>query len=280
MTQQTIDRLKTGSLPIRPHNAKPSAAWSSAGAAYDEVSRGISDGIEHCVERLAPRKGERILDVATGTGWTARRIAERGADVTGVDFAPDVVAAARDLAADRNLEVEFEHGDAENLPYGNGDFDAVVSTFGVMFVQRPEDAARELARVCRPGGRLALAVWTSDGNVFEKFKVMKPYMPVPDGTPPPSPFEWGRADRIRELLGNDFDLTIEPGTSFYREPSGLAAWETFSLGYGPLRALARSLDADTRAKLKADFVAFHDGFATELGICVPRDYLVVLGRRR
>lgn len=279
MTHRTIEQLKTDSLPIRPHNAVPSAAWSSAGEAYDEVSRGISDAIEHCVERLAPRKGERILDVATGTGWTARRIADRGADVTGVDFAPDVLAAARDLAADRNFEIEFEDGDAEALPYGRGEFDAVISTFGVMFVQRPEDAARELARVCRSGGRLALAAWTPDGNVAEKFKVIKAYMPAPDGPPPPSPFEWGNPHRATELLGGDFDLTFETGTSFYREPSGLAAWRTFSTGYGPLRMLAAKLDAGKRAQLKRDFIAFHDGFPADLGICVPRDYLVIRGVR-
>lgn len=265
---------------IRPHNAAPSAAWSSAGRAYDEVSRGIADAIEHCIERLGPQPSERVLDVATGTGWTARRLAESGVSVTAVDFAPDVVAAAEELAEARNLDITFETGDAEDLPYGDGSFDAVISTFGVMFVQRPEDAARELARVCRKGGRLALATWTADGNVFEMFKVMKAYLPKSTGTPPPSPFEWGKPERIGELLGDDFDLTFEKGKSFYREPNGLAAWETFSTGYGPLRTLAGKLDEATREQLKQEFVAFHDGFATELGICVPRDYWVVTGERR
>jgi SAM-dependent methyltransferase len=280
MTQQLAKQYPAETTAARPHNAGPSATWSSAGRDYDEISRGIADAIEHAVERLAPRPGERILDVATGTGWTARRIAERNLDVTGVDFAPAVVAAARDLAQARNLDIAFEEGDAEALPYADAAFDAVISTFGVMFAQRPEDAARELARVCRKGGRLALATWTTDGNVFEMFKVMKAFMPQPAGNPPPSPFEWGNPARVSALLGDAFDLTFEKGMSFYREPDGLAAWETFSTGYGPLRMLAGKLDADARAKLKQAFIAFHDGFATELGICVPRTYWVVVGRRR
>jgi SAM-dependent methyltransferase len=278
-TLQSAQHRRIETAPFLPHNAGPSATWSSAGRAYDEISRGIADAIEHAVERLAPRPGERILDVATGTGWTARRLAERGLDVTGVDFAPDVVAAARDFARARTLDIAFEDGDAEALPYADAAFDAVISTFGVMFVQRPEDAARELARVCRKGGRLALATWTTDGNVFEMFKVMKAFMPKPAGSPP-SPFEWGNSERVSALLGGAFDLTFEKGTSFYREPNGEAAWNTFSTGYGPLRTLAGKLDAAERAKLKANFIAFHDGFATELGICVPRTYWVVLGTRR
>jgi SAM-dependent methyltransferase len=179
----------------------------------------------------------------------------------------------------RGLDIEFREGDAEALPFDDGAFDAVLSTFGVMFVQRPEDAAAELARVCRPGGRLALATWTPDGNVFEMFKVIKGYMPPPDGTPPTSPFEWGRPQRVRELLSNAFNLSFENGTSYYREPDGKAAWQTFSEGYGPVRALAAKLDPHQRARFEEEFTAFHEGFADELGITVPREYWVVHGVR-
>lgn len=265
---------------IRPHNAGPSAAWSSGGAAYDEVSRGILDAIEHAIDRLEPSKGMRILDLATGTGWAARRLAERGFDVTGADFAPDMLAAARELAAARGLEIPFREEDAEALSFDDGVFDSVISTFGVMFTQRPEDAAAELARVVRPGGRLVLAVWTPDGNVFEMFRVIKGYMPPPEGEPPPSPFDWGRPERLRDLFADAFDLRLEHGTSYYREPDARAAWRTFSEGYGPVRALAGKLDAERRAQFEADFVAFHEQFADELGITVPRDYWIVRGTRR
>jgi hypothetical protein len=112
------------------------------------------------------------------------------------------------------------------------------------------------------------------------FLVMKPYMAPPPTPAPPSPFEWGKTERIRELLGDDFDLKFENGVSYYREPSGEAAWKTFSTGYGPTKTLAATLDQERRGELRRDFIAFHDGFPTDLGICVPREYWVTLGIRR
>lgn len=270
----------TTTTAIQPHNAKPAAVWSSGGANYDQISRGIADSIEHCVLRLDPKPGERILDLATGTGWTSRLVARRGANVTGVDIAADLLAGARERAKAEGLNIEYHIGDAEQLPFAAGEFDGVVSTCGVMFSSRPESAAAEIARVTRTGGRVALTTWLPDSNLFKMFLVMKPYMPPPSDPAPPSPFAWGKPERVRELLGDAFDLRFEQGTSFYREPSGEAAWNTFSTSYGPTKALAANLDGDRRAALKRDFIAFHDGFPTELGICVPREYLLTVGVRR
>ena len=265
---------------IQPHNAKPASVWSSGGDGYNQISRGIADSIEHCVLRLDPRPGERVLDLATGTGWTSRLVARRGASVVGVDIAADLIAAARERAGAERLAVDYRVGDAENLPFADGEFDAVVSTCGVMFATRPEAAASEIARVTRKGGRVALTTWLSDSNLFKMFMVMKPYMAPPPNPAPPSPFEWGKQERVRELLGNSFDLRFEKGTSYYREPSGEAAWDTFSNSYGPTKALAASLSEDRRADLRRDFIGFHDGFPTELRICVPREYLLTIGTRR
>jgi SAM-dependent methyltransferase len=265
---------------IQPHNERPATVWSTGGAAYDQISRGIADSIEHCVLRLDPKPGERILDLATGTGWTSRAVARRGAEVTGADIAADLIAAARERAKAEGLSIDYRTGDAERLPFADGEFDAVVSTCGIMFASRPEAAAAEVARVVRKGGRVAITTWLPDSNLFKMFMVMKPYMPAPPNPAPPSPFEWGKAERVRELLGSAFDLRFERGTSFYREPSGEAAWNTFSTGYGPTKALAGSLDEARRADLRRDFIAFHDGFPTELGICVPREYLLSVGVRR
>lgn len=265
---------------IEQHNERPAAVWGSGGRHYDTVSRGIADSIEHCVMRLNPRAGERVLDLATGTGWTSRRVAERGAVVTGVDIAEDLLAAARDNAKAANLPIDYQRGDAEKLPFDDGSFDAVISTCGVMFASRPQAAARELARVCRPGGRIALTTWLQDGNLFKMFQVMKRYMPPPPQPPPPSPFEWGNPDRIRELLGQPFELKFERGVSYYREPTAEAAWDTFSTGYGPTKSLAASLDPDRLAALRRDFIEFHAGFPTALGICVPREYWLTIGIRR
>src|SRR5688572_10049961 len=265
---------------IQPHNERPAAVWSSGGKHYDRISRGIADALEHCVLRLNPQPGERILDLSTGTGWTSRIVARRGATVIGADIATNLLEAAREKADSEGLPITYQIGDAEDLPFETGAFDAVVSTFGIMFASRPEVAAAELARVCRKGGRIALTTWLSDSNLFKMFQVMRPYMPPPPTPAAPSPFEWGRTERIQELLAGAFDLKFEKGVSYYREPSGEAAWNTFSTGYGPTKSLAASLVEARRAELRHDFIAFHDGFPTELGICVPREYWLTVGIRR
>ena len=265
---------------IQPHNERASKVWSSGGDNYNEVSRGIADSIEHAVMRLSPRPGEAVLDLATGTGWTSRLVARRGAKVVGVDIAAGLLEAAERQALAERLSIRYLPGDAEDLPFDDATFDAVVSTCGVMFASRPEAAAKELARVVRPGGRIALTTWTSDGNLFKMFQVMKPYMPPPAAPAPPSPFEWGNTDRIRQLLGENFELKFERAVSYYREPSAEAAWETFSTSYGPTKALAESLDPARREALRADFIAFHAGFPTALGICVPREYWLTVGIRK
>ena len=265
--------------PVQPHNQRPATVWSSGGKHYEEISRGIADSIAHAVLRLDPRPGERILDLSTGTGWTSRAVARRGATVVGVDIAADLLDAARVTAAGEGLPIEYRLGDAEALPFDAGEFDAVISTVGVMFATNQEAAASELARVCRKGGRIVLTTWTPDGNVFGMFSVMKRYMPAPAAPAPRSPFEWGRPERVRELLGDAFQLRFERATSYYREPGAEAAWLTFSTGYGPTRTLAMGLDPDRRAALRDDFVAFHAAFQTDLGICVPREYLLTAGDR-
>ncbi|MGF7208434.1 SAM-dependent methyltransferase [Skermanella aerolata] len=271
-----ISTAQISTMPaIQPHNERAASVWSSGGRDYEEIIRGVYDGIDTTVARLNPHPGERILDVATGTGITARACARRGADVTAMDIAAGLLDAARELSG--GLAIDYRLGDAEALPVADASFDAVVSTFGVMFVSRPEPAAAELARVCKPGGRLALATWTPDGTIAEMFGVMRPYMAAP---PAVSPFDWGRRERLEALLGEAFDLTITTETSHYVETGGEAAWNTFVTGYGPTRMLAASLDDDRRAALKRDFVAFHERFREGQGIHVPRTYVVTTGIRR
>src|SRR5262249_31748257 len=152
------------------------------------------------------------LDVATGTGWTSRLLARSGAIVTGVDIAAELVAAAEERAKREQLDITYDVGDAENLPYADSRFDAVTSTFGVMFASQPDVAARELARVVKSGGRLGLTTWLPDSSVHSMFVVMRGYMPTPP-SPMPSPFEWGNRNRVAELLGEYFDLRFEEGVT-------------------------------------------------------------------
>jgi SAM-dependent methyltransferase len=265
---------------ILPHNLTAAMTWNSGGAAYDRVSATVADAIVHCVLRLDPQPGEHILDVATGTGLAARRVAARGATVAGIDLGADLIAAATTFAGQAGLKIDFRIGDAEKLPLEDGSFDAIVSTFGVMFARHPQAAAAELARVCRQGGRIGLATWTPDSTIAGLFKVMRPYMPEPPAPAPPSPFAWGSIDRVRQLLGAAFDLRFETGTTVLRTPNALDVWELFVRGYGPTKTLATSLNAERRESLKHDFIAYHEGFTSELGVAMPRDYLVTIGVRK
>jgi SAM-dependent methyltransferase len=239
----------------------------------------IADAIEHAVDRLDPQPGERILDVATGTGWGARRVAERGARVTAVDFGSEVIEAARELS--NGHMIEFEVADAEELPYPDGFFDGVLSTFGVMFCARPERAARELARVCRPGGRLALTTWPPAGRVHEVFELITSYRRSgrQHGTPGASPFDWGRTGRLVELLGDDFDLGFEESVTYYRERDGGAAFRLFADGFGPIVTLLEELDDEATESFRREFELFHERHRTGVGVLVPREYLVTAGRR-
>jgi len=268
------------SQQIQPHNVKTAATWNAGGKYYDRISETIADSIEHCIIRLAPQPGDRVLDVATGTGWTARRVVTRGAVVTGVDLGADLIDAAEALADKDGLTIDFQVGDAEKLEFEDQSFDAVISTFGVMFVRNPEAAAAELIRVCRKGGRIGLTTWPADSTLAGLFKVMKPYLAESPSPPPPSPFEWGSRERLTQLLGSAFDLRFETGTTVLRVSSGLAVWELFLAGYGPTASLAASLDAERRENLKRDFIAYHEGFKTDLGVAMPREYLVTIGVRK
>ena len=265
---------------VEPRNADLAVIWNAGGRDYDRISQTIADSIEHCVFRLNPQPGERILDVATGTGWAARRVALRGATVVGVDIGTDLIESAKAAAADAGLAIDFRVGDAERLPFEDQSFDAIVSTCGVMFARSPEAVAAELGRVCRKGGRIGLTTWPPDGTIAGFFKVMKEYMPSPPSPAPLSPFEWGRPDRVRQLLSGAFELRFETGTTVLWAPSGQAVWDLFVTGYGPTKTLAAGLDPERREHLKRDFIAYQKNFKTELGIAMPRDYLLTIGIRR
>ncbi|HZS23568.1 MAG TPA: class I SAM-dependent methyltransferase, partial [Gaiellaceae bacterium] len=225
--------------------------------------------------------GERWLDLATGTGAVARKAARAGAQVTGIDLSPALIETAKQMAAEEGLDIDFRVGDCENLEdVETGSFDIVTSTCGVMFAPNQEATASELARVLRPGGRLAMVNWTPEGGVGELFQIMKPFQP-----PPPegvkSPFEWGKRERVQELLGDAFDLNIEDHVSTLVAASGEEYWQLFVTSYGPTKTLAESLDDEQREELHRSWVEFFDGnYRVGDHVEHPRQYLLVLGTRR
>jgi SAM-dependent methyltransferase len=255
-------------------NARAARTWGAGGHKYDEISRGIADAIEHAVDALDPQPGERILDIGTGTGWAARSLAARGAIVTGIDIGAEVIEAARALSTG----IDFRVGDAESLPFPDAHFDAVISTFGVMFVRDPQAAASEISRVLRPGGRASLANWAVGGSVQQMFEIIRAYKPT-EGDAGPSPFDWGKTDRVQALLGEHFDLEFEPGTSVFRHESGQSAWATFSSGFGPVVSLLDVLAEQEAAALEAEFVAFHEAHRGDRGIVMRRPYVITKARR-
>lgn len=266
----------SSAIAVLPQNEPAAKVWDLGGSEYNRISRQIADAIEHCVDRLAPRPGERILDVATGTGWTARRIAERGSDVIGVDFSQQAIEAAKALAPSENIE--FMVGDAEALPFPSESFDAVCSTFGVMFCANPAKAAAELIRVCKPGGRVVMANWEKFGGVYEMFQVVSSHKPTAAATAH-SPFDWSDKERLQEWFGPDNEVLIEEGISLYREAHATDAWEAFATGYGPVKSLIAALSEEALASFRDDFIAFHERHRTPAGILVQRPYKIVIAKR-
>ena len=263
-------------------NTKVANMWSSGGRAYDEISQGVSEGIRHCVMRLAPQEGERVLDIATGTGLTARHISRSGANVTGTDIAQGLLDAASQLAEEEGLTIDWQLGDAEKLPFPDASFDAAASTFGIMFASNQEAAISELARVVRPGGRIAIAAWMPDSTAVKLRQIIAPFMPPPPqkASPPPSPFVWGDPAWLKDTLGEYFELGHEPGELTHRATCPEEAWNIYVEGFGPIRATAEALDDEQRPKLKSAFENWIDDFSTGLGVALTYEYLVTVGTRK
>jgi len=246
---------------------------------FERISETATAAHDDLVHRLAPQRGERWLDVACGTGALAFRAARRGAEVTGIDLAPALADRARELAAEQGLDVQIDVGDCEQLPYGNADFDVVSSSFGAMFAPDHNRVAHELARVCKPGGRIGLATWRSDGGVGRMFKVLGSFQPpLPEGAG--ATLSWGDEAYVEELLGSAFELEFADGDVPLEAESGRGVWQLFSTSFGPVKTLNETLEAPRRDEYEQAFVDFHESFRTNGGIHMPRQYLITIGRRR
>ena len=233
-------------------------------------------------EAVVLHAGERVLDVATGSGNAAFAAARRRAKVVGVDFVPALLETARRRAMVDHLSVEFREGDAEHLPFEPRSFDVVLSTFGVMFAPDQAKAARELVRVTRPGGRLGLASWTPTGFIGRLFATVDRFAPL-GGTAPPAT-RWGDETALRELFGPDVGITSTRRMANARSDSVESYVEFFRNNFGPAVRAYDALDADGQARLTSaiqTLVREHNR-ATDGTVFLPAEYLetvVTVGKR-
>ncbi|MCD9197184.1 class I SAM-dependent methyltransferase [Aeromicrobium wangtongii] len=275
---QLIERVEAD----RALKTKHKALWSLGD--YPAVAAEVIPATgPRLVEACGIRAGQRVLDVAAGSGNAAIPAALAGADVVASDLTPDLLDAGRRLAEERGATLQWQEADAEALPYGDAEFDVVMSCVGVMFAPHHQAGADELVRVCRPGGTLGLLSWTPEGFIGQMFATLKPYAPPPPPGAQPPPL-WGDEAHVRLLLGDrvkDVDARKEMLTvDRFGSPEEMR--EFFKRAYGPTIAVYRSI-ADDAAKVEAldralaDLAADHFG---PDGTTMEWEYLLLTATRQ
>ena len=235
------------------------------------------------VKRVGVSPGDLVLDVACGTGNAAIRAARAGGRVTGVDLTPELLDAGREVAADAGVEVEWVEGDAEALPFPDHSFDVVVSTFGCMFAPRHQLAARELARVLRPGGRLGICSWTPHSSIADMMRTLMSVLPqTPEATQPPP--LWGSEEHVRALFEESgIELECEAERLEFRHGSVEHALQNYETVWGPFIKARELLEAESRwPALRNDLAAVLErhNTATDGTLAYAGEYLTVVGRQR
>jgi SAM-dependent methyltransferase len=254
---------------------KQHLAWSAGD--YAVVGTTLQIVGESLCEALDLRAGERVLDVAAGNGNATLAAARRWCDVLSTDYVPALLERGRIRAGAEGLPVQFEQADAENLPYKDHSFDVVMSTFGVMFTPDQEKAAAEMARACKPGGRIGLANWTPTSLVGGIFKTLGKYIAPPAGVKPPS--LWGTEERLQELFGDRLgSVSIERKNFMFRYHSAAHWLEVFRTFYGPMHKAFAALDEDKQQALANDLIELAESFnqATDGTLVAPSEYIEVV----
>ena len=258
--------------------ARQRAAWSTGN--YAVVGTTLQIVGESLAEALDLRADERVLDVAAGNGNASLAAARRFCDVTSTDYVPALLESGKARAAAEGHAMKFLEADAENLPFANASFDVVMSTFGVMFTPDQDRAAKEMLRVCRPGGRIGLANWTPESFIGQVFKTIGKYIPPAPGIK--SPALWGTQDRLTELFGKDATSVRTMRREFafrYRSP---AHWlEVFRTYYGPMNRTFAALDAQRQVAFTQDLITLmaDHNVSGDRTLVVPSGYLEVVIER-
>ncbi|HTI87793.1 MAG TPA: class I SAM-dependent methyltransferase [Alphaproteobacteria bacterium] len=254
------------------------AAWGSGD--YAVVGTTLQIVGESLCEAVDLRSNQRVLDVAAGNGNASLAAARRFADVVSIDYVKSLLDRARARADAEALPIVFEEADAESLPYEAASFDVVLSTFGVMFTPNQQRAARELLRVCRPGGKVGLANWTPDGFIGKLFATMGKYIPPAPGMKSPS--LWGRKDHLEELFGPKANVVAAKRHFVFRYRSATHWIEVFREFYGPVLKAFAAIDPEARAALEADLYGLLRAFniSGDDTLVVPGEYLEAVITKR
>jgi SAM-dependent methyltransferase len=255
------------------------AAWSTGD--YAVVGTTLQIVGESLCEALDLRSGASVLDVAAGNGNATLAAARRWCDVTSTDYVASSLESGKKRAVAEGHVVRFQEADAENLPFPDASFDVVVSTFGVMFTANQEQAAKELARVCKPGGRIGLANWTPDSFIGQLFKTIGKYVPPAAGVK--SPALWGTRSRLDELFGAGANHIATTGREFvFRYRSPMHWIEVFRTYYGPMTKTFGALDPEKQAAFTSDLLALIEcgNRSKDRSLVLPSEYLEVVIEQR
>lgn len=278
MTPTALATKPAPTADLSAVKSRQQAAWTSGD--YAVVGTTLQIVGEDLCEALDIRAGQKVLDVAAGNGNVSLAAARRFCDVTSTDYVPALLERGRERANADRLPMTFKEADAEALPFADASFDAVVSTFGVMFTPDQERAASEMVRVCKRGGKIGLANWTPDGFIGQLFKTIGKHMPPPAGVK--SPALWGTRARIAELFEPHATSVISAQRHFvfrYRSPEH---WlEVFRTYYGPVLKTFAALDPTKQDALQNDFMTLVDRFnrADDGTMVVPSEYLEIVVTR-
>jgi ubiquinone/menaquinone biosynthesis C-methylase UbiE len=262
-------------IDFKAIKTRQQGAWSSGD--YALVGTTLQIVGEELCEALDVRAGQKVLDVAAGNGNASLAAARRFCDVVATDYVPSLLARGRERAAAERLNIDFREADAEALPFPDGAFDTVVSTFGVMFTPDQDRAAAEMIRVCKRGGKIGLANWTPEGFIGQLFKTIGKHVPPPTGVR--SPALWGTRARIVELFEPHAASIKSAQRNFafrYRSPEHWV--EIFKTYYGPVLKTFAALDSAGQAALKGDLMTLIEQFnrSGDGSMVVPSEYLEVV----